>query len=167
MCNGPKPLKHKDIKPLREKLWKQNDYCCPICERPLTAEDLALDHDHDTTLIRNTICKRCNSIEGIFKSKWKRSGLMDFIDFDQLLENLSIYLRQEQLPYIHPSHVEKHPKLMKSSYNTLKREIEHINKYLEKPIKIPPYPKSKRLTKKLKELYDRCGLEPKFYSYSK
>ena len=57
MSNGPKPLKQKDIKPLREKLWRLNDYTCPICKQELELSDLALDHDHDTTLIRNTICK--------------------------------------------------------------------------------------------------------------
>jgi hypothetical protein len=164
MCKGPKPLKHKDIKSLREKLWKENNYCCPICERPLEPDDLALDHDHDTTLIRNTICKLCNSYEGIAKSKWKRSGLMNHISFDKLLENLSLYLQQEQLPYIHPSHTPKNPKLMKSSYNTLKRTIENANKYLKKAIKIPVYPKSKRLTKRLKELYKQFGLEPRYYT---
>ena len=163
MCNGPKPLKHKDIKPLREKLWKENNYCCPICGTKLSKEDLALDHSHDTGLIRNTICSKCNSYEGMIKSKWKRSGLMNIIELADLLESLSVYLRKEHLPYLHPTAVMKKPKLMKSSYNDLKREIQKANKYLQKPIKIPPYPKSKRLTKRLKELYDQFGIDPKYY----
>ena len=164
MCKGPKPLKHKDIKPLREKLWKENDFCCPICGSILPESDCALDHSHDTGLIRNTICKKCNSLEGIFKSKWKRSGLMDLIEFADLLESMAMYLKKDHLPYLHPTAVMKKPKLMKSSYNTLKREIERANNYLEKPIKMPDYPKSKRLTKKLKELYEQFGIEPKYYT---
>jgi hypothetical protein len=164
MCKGPKPLKHKDIRILREQLWKENDWCCPICERPLSKEDLALDHCHDTGFIRNTICKRCNSLEGIYKSKWKRSGLMDFIEFSDLLENLAKYLKNEKQPYLHPTAVMKKPKLMKSSYNALVKQINNANKYLEKSIKIPEYPKSKRLTKRLKELYEQFGIEPKYYT---
>jgi predicted patatin/cPLA2 family phospholipase len=91
-------------------------------------------------------------------------GLMNIIPLDDFLYNLAMYLKAEQLPYIHPSHVQKKPKLMKSSYNKLKREIQQANKYLKKPIKIPPYPKSKRLTKKLKELYERFGIDPEFYT---
>ncbi len=162
--SGHKTLKHKDIKPLREKLWEQNERRCPICGAEVTVSEIALDHDHDTTLIRNTICKKCNSVEGMFKSKWKRSGLMNTIEFAALLSSMAEYLLQDQLPYIHPSHSPKRQKLMKSSYNTLKKEISNANKYLQKEIKLPDYPKSRRLTKRLKELYCQFGLEPKFYT---
>jgi RNase P subunit RPR2 len=169
MCNGPKPLKHKEIKELREKLWEENGRCCPICGAEVDKSEIALDHSHKSDVdgtgqIRNAICKKCNSLEGIFKQKWKRIGLMDVIEFSDLLISMGEYLKQEHLPYLHPSEVQKKPKLMKRSYNQLKREIEKVNCYLEKPIKIPPYPKSKRLTKRLKELYDQFGLVPEFYS---
>ncbi len=162
--SGHSPMKHSDIKPLREKLWKINECVCPICGNEVNEFEISLDHDHDTTLIRNTICHKCNSVEGIFKSKWKRSGLMNIIEFSDLLISMGEYLKQDQLPYIHPSHIQKKPKLMKSSYNELKREIERANKYIAKPIKIAPYPKSKKLTKKLKELYEQFGITPKYYS---
>jgi hypothetical protein len=90
MGGGNKPLKHKDIKPLREKLWEKNNKRCPICNVDIDVNEVALDHDHDTTLIRNAICRKCNSVEGQFKSKWKRSGLMQVIPFDELLYNLAI-----------------------------------------------------------------------------
>jgi hypothetical protein len=157
-------MKHKDIKPLREQLWKEQKGICPICECEIPLEDAALDHDHQTTLIRGVLCKRCNSLEGVFRSKWKRSGLFERQDFISVLKNLACYLEQEQHPYIHPSHVPKNPKLMKRSYNKLKKEIEGANRYLKNPIKIPPYPKSKRLTKRLKELFDQFGLIPEFYT---
>ena len=164
MSNGHKPLKHKDIKPLREKLWEKNENKCPICKRDIEEGDLALDHDHDTTLIRNTICKKCNSYEGVVKSKWKRSGLMSHIPFDELLRNLAEYLIQEQLPLIHPSHTEKKPKLMKSSYNKLEREVKKVNTYLSKKIRMPDFPKSGRMTKRLKELFEQMGIEPRYYT---
>jgi len=161
MCS---PLKHKDIKPLREELWKKNNCCCPICGKDVSVSEIALDHSHDTGLIRNTICKKCNSLEGIYKQKWKRQGLMDIIDFGDLLISMGEYLKEDHLPFIHPSEVPKNPKLQKRSYNKLRSEIQKINNYLEKPLKIPPYPKSKRLTKKLKELYEKIGLDPEYYT---
>ena len=162
MCT---PLKHKDIKPLREQLWEENDYCCPICKRPVDSSEIALDHSHDTGLIRNTICKKCNQAEGYFKARWIRLGLkQEGVDLADLLISMGEYLKEDHLPLIHPSEVQKNPKLMKSSYNQLEREIKRLNQFLDKPIKIPPYPKSKRLTKKLKELYDKLGIEPKFYT---
>ncbi len=164
MCKGPKPLKHKDIKPLREKLWKENGKICPICKSPVSENEIALDHSHDSTLIRNTICKKCNQIEGLYKQRWIRYGLKEVIDFPELLISLGEYLKQDHLPFIHPSEVPKSPKLQKRSYNKLVKEINKLNNYLEKKIKIPPYPKSKRMTKKLKELYKMVGIDPEYYS---
>jgi hypothetical protein len=66
-------------------------------------------------------------------------------------------------PLLHPSHAPKPRKLMKSSYNELKREIKKANHFLSKPLKMPDYPKSKRLTKRLKELYEQFAIYPKFY----
>jgi len=159
----PKQLSQKDVKPLREELLKKNQYICPICTEPLTPEDAALDHNHDTGLVRNTICKMCNSIEGIWKQKWKRSGLMDKISYEELLENMCNYLKATPQPYLHPSHKPKPRKLQKRSYQELVRVIEKENKILSRKIKIPPYPKSKRLTKRLKQLFEDFGVEPRYY----
>ena len=160
----PIPMKHKDIRPLRKRLWEEQNHICPVCLKEMLFEESALDHDHKTTLVRGVLCKRCNSLEGMLRSKWKRSGIFKRVDFTEMLGNLYNYLMQDQHPYIHPSHVQKKPKLMKRSYNKLKKEIQNANRYLEKPIKIPPYPKSKKLTKRLKELYEQFGMFPEFYT---
>jgi hypothetical protein len=157
-------LTQKEIKPLREKLLKENEFKCPLCENHLDESESALDHCHTSGQIRGTICKRCNSLEGIFRSRWIRSGVAKKVDFTVYMINLSKYLQQDHYPLLHPSHAPRPRKLMKQSYNQLKREIEDCNHFLKRPIKVPPYPKSKRLTKKLKELFEQFGMFPRFYN---
>lgn len=160
----PKQLKQPDIKVVREKLLEKNNYICPICTQPLDKKDAALDHCHSSGLIRGTICKKCNSLEGVWRSRMIRIGLKNTISYEQMLFNMFTYLTQDPEMLLHPSHLPRPRKLMKSSYNDLKREITNCNKFLKKPIKIPDYPKSKRLTKKLKELYEQFGMIPRYYN---
>jgi len=158
-------MTQKEIKPLREDLLKKNNGICPLCETDIREGESCLDHCHKSGQIRNTLCKRCNSLEGQMKAKWIRSGVAKKVQFEVFLMNLSLYLNPDNyLPIIHPSHAARPRKLMKSSYNTLKREIERYNKFLARPIKIPLYPKSKRLTKRIKELFNQFGLDPRYYS---
>jgi len=164
MSKGPKQLKQADIKQVREQLLKVNEFICPICTQPLLPEDAALDHCHQSGLIRNTICKKCNSLEGVWRSRMIRLGLKNTISYEQMLLNMHNYLCQPPENLLHPSHLPRPRKLMKSSYNELKREMTRCNKFLKRPMKIPDYPKSKRLTKRLKELYEQFGLIPKYYN---
>ena len=55
-------------------------------------------------------------------------------------------------------------KKIQREVNQLKREVEKCNKFLLKPMQIPIFPKSGRLTKKLKELFDKFGIDPRFYT---
>jgi len=157
-------MSQKEIKDLRELLATNNDNLCPLCEQVFDVGEMALDHCHESGQIRGTICKRCNSLEGIFRSRWVRSGVAKKVSLETYMRNLADYLDKEHLPILHPSHAPKPRKLMISSYNSLVKEIKAYNKVAAKTIKIPPYPKSKRLVKKLKELYDKFGIYPKFYS---
>ena len=159
-----KTLKNSDIANLRSKLLiKQNNFC-PICNTKIKPGDENLDHDHDTGKIRGVLCRTCNSgIEGAFRGKWVRSGLSKKISLEELLLNLYNYLSKDHFPILHPTHAPKPNKLMKRSYNSLKKEVNKCNSYLKKPIKMPDYPRSGRLTKKLKELYNKMGIYPEFY----
>jgi gas vesicle protein len=171
MSSGLKSMKQEDIKALREQLLKANGYKCRCSGLPLNPEDAALDHAHQSSdytetqegQVRGVIHKFVNSIEGQWRSKYLRSGLKDMITFEELLLAMYEYLMTAREPYLHPSANPKPRKLMKSSYNQLKKEIEQVNKHLHKQIKIPPYPKSQRLTKRLKELFEQFDIEPKFY----
>lgn len=172
----------KEVRELREALWHEQEGICPLCNTYIPLSDTALDHSHDTGLIRGVLHKRCNSAEGTLKSKFKRAGITNLencdVTFESFLINLHLYLIKDHYDYLHPSHKPGPKKLMKRSYNKLKKEIEIFNSYLKahhtkdttingkrrKVIKMPEYPKSKKATKPLRELYERFGIEPEYYS---
>ena len=165
-------LKGKDIKGIREELWEKNDHVCPVLLIEIDKCDLNLDHAHQDSLvsetvsgqIRGSIHKFANSLEGSLRSKYRRSGVARYITFEEFLYNLWNYLMNNREPLLHPQHQPKAKKLMKSSYNELAREIKNCNEHLKKPIKIPVYPKSKRLTKKLGELFEKFAIVPRYYT---
>jgi len=167
-----KQLKQKDVKPLREELTKKEGGFCPVSGLDITDGSACLDHSHEDSKfsetiegqIRGVLHKFANSLEGSWRSKYRRSGLSGYITFEELLLNMYTYLMESRELYLHPSHAQKPRKLMKQSYNKLTKEVKHANGYLKKPIKIPDYPKSRRLTKRLKELYEQFGIYPEYYS---
>ena len=161
-------LKQKDIKPLREKLHKEQNYICPICKEKIPLEQVTLDHQHklfkDQLLsengageVRGVLCFQCNSAEGMFFNKFKRQGLhKKDISYTDWLRNLADYLDQDNLEFIHPTEVPKKPDVSKSNYNKLKKAYLESNK----KAKFPVYPKSKKLTKKLDELFCEFKINP-------
>lgn len=159
-------LKQADIKPLREKLYKEQNGICPILKQKFDISDGVLDHQHKKVndpigldgggLIRGCIHNQANVIEGKITSTYKRYGLHKFISLPELLRNLADYLEQENLPYIHPSEKVKEQKLKKQSYNALKRAYKGKAKF-------PPYPRSGKLTAPLRVLFERFDVLPNFY----
>ena len=164
----PRQMEPKETRDIRESLLKEQDYFCPLCESLIDPKDAALDHCHDTGRIRGVLHLRCNSIEGALKSKFKRGGGLRYTDFETYLKNLALYLTKEHHMLLHPSNRPGPKKLMKSSYNHLIREIKHANLYYKsknkKLIKFPDYPKSKKLTKRLAELFEEFALSPVYYN---
>ncbi len=152
-------LKQKDIAPLRDKLLKEQNHRCPICGKIIIHP--VLDHHHKkrikgTGQIRAVLCSPCN----IFLAKCENNCVRYGISQQQLprvLRRIIRYLKADQLPYLHPSEKEKEPKLMKISYNKLRKEYNGRAKF-------PEYPKSGKLTVKLKALFEQYEIEPKFYS---
>lgn len=48
------------------EMLDQQEWTCPICERPLTENRTpSVDHDHRTLQVRGIICRRCNSALGM------------------------------------------------------------------------------------------------------
>ncbi len=169
-----KQLKHKDIKEIREMLCEKVDWICPVSGLDLRNGNATCDHSHEDSThpnsetvegqVRGPLHRFANSLEGQMRAKFRRSGLAKEISFEEFLFNLYNYLMDFREPMIHPMSAPKHNKLTKRSYNKLAKEIKQTNEYLTKKIKLPPYPKSKRLTKKLKELYDKFGIYPEYYT---
>ena len=170
-----KQLKQKDIKSMKEKLWEENEKKCPLLGIEVELDKMVLDHIHKLKgeapseqkgTIRNALEFRANAMEGKITNNWKRYFGADEnnhpIDLPTFLRNLADYLEkgayqcEEGNYYIHPSEEPKQPKLMKSSYNKLKRL------YTGKA-KFPEYPKSGKITIGLIKLYTDYELNPEFY----
>ena len=163
-----KYLKGSDIKPLRKKLHKEQDGICPICVTRLSVDFMALDHQHKlfvnqplledgAGLCRGVICMVCNAWEGKVSLGFKRMGLhKKEASMSTLLRNLADYLDRENLPFVHPREQDPIPKLKKQCYNKLKKVYKGRAKF-------PEYPKSKKVTKKLGELFKEYNLEIDYY----
>ena len=123
---------------------------CPICGKELVRE--VLDHLHKKRLkgdglVRGVICSQCN----VFLAKIENSCVRYSIKLDDLpnvLNNISTYLSNPRLPYLHPSEAEKEPKLGKRLFSRLAKLYAELYPKA-KPLE---YPKSAKMTKQLKEL---------------
>lgn len=152
-------LKQKDLPGIREKILEEQNGICPICKREI--KDPCVDHHHKkrikgTGLIRGVLCRSCN----VFIAKSENNCIryaIPYSDLPMILRNMADYLERPQLPYIHPSEAGKEPKLQKASYNSLAKVLKKQNK------RVPPYPRSGKLTKELVKLFKKHNISPKFY----
>ena len=161
-----KQLKQSELKPLREKLHKEQDNTCPVLKIKCDISEMVIDHQHKRVddpigvngdgLVRGCIHNQANVIEGKITNTYKRYGLHKFMPLPELLRSLADYLEQDNLPYIHPSEKAKDKKLKKSSYNTLRKAYKGKARF-------PPYPKSGKLTVPLANLFERFNVLPDFY----
>ncbi|MDF1882053.1 hypothetical protein JHD50_12215 [Sulfurimonas sp. MAG313] len=122
--------------------------------------------------MREALDKRANAILGKLENALKRTGLGYEEDFDlpAFLRNAADYFErgsyvdEQGNMYVHPSEVPKEPKVSKSNYNKLK-------KLYDKEVFVPvrkgqvkktmlKYPASKKLTKDLKELFEKYDISP-------
>jgi hypothetical protein len=152
-------LKQHEIPTLRKRLIEKQEGKCPICKKEIQAP--VLDHHHTkrvggTGQVRGVLCRSCNVLLGKMENNCARYNIQQQ-ELPQVLRNMADYLCQKQQPYLHPSEAPKRPKLMKSSYNKLVKEIDGRQK-------VPEYPKSGMLTKELKRLFDKYKIEPRFYA---
>lgn len=187
--NKPKytQMKASDIKVLREKLHRENNYKCPILNEELPPEYMVLDHVHGTIkgkpsvetgekLIRGSIDSNINVFLGkLENSFYGITGLSNrgyhlptilrsVADYIEKYEDRKEYpVNENNEYYIHPSEAPKLPKITLSSYQKLCKELDKIgykNKY-------PNYNKTKKpsqtLTQALKKCYDLVNLEPEYY----
>lgn len=154
-------LKAKDIQKFRAALLRKQNGKCLICNNPPNRP--CLDHSHvkrikGTGLVRAVVCSSCNVMIAKAENNCVRYGFTQ-AELPTILRSIANYLERSHLPYIHPSEAPKRKKLMKSSYNELKKVVKNSthNK------KFPEFPKSGKLTIALKKLYTEYHIEPKFY----
>ena len=159
MKEKPIQMKGKDLSFIREKILKLQKGFCPICKRII--KDPCLDHEHKkrikgSGLVRGVLCRTCNVFIAKSENNCIRYGIQ-YSNLPMILRNIADYLEKEQYPYIHPSEVLKPAQLQRSSY------IQLMKRLLKENRKIPPYPKSGRLTKELEKLFTKFNISPKFY----
>ncbi len=158
-------LKSKNIPETRNKILKEQDNRCMLCNNDITENSGAsLDHQHMTSketigengagLVRGVLCRACNVMEGKIWNNSKRFGLHD--DLSNWLRTLADYLDKDNYPLIHPSEEPKDPKVSKRNYNKLKK----LYNLSGKKAKFPEYPKSSKLTIKLKVLFEEFSTHP-------
>ncbi len=172
-------LKQKDIRVLKEKLWLKNDKKCPVLDKVMPLEKMVLDHAHKRNaeaysptkgVVREALDKRANAILGKLENALKRTGLGYEEDFDlpTFLRNAAdyfergAYVDEKGDMYVHPSEVPKEPKVSKSNYNKLKKlydkEPFEPKRKGQKKKDMPKYPSRGKLTKGLKELFERYDI---------
>ena len=166
-------LKQKDLKPLRHKMWLENNKKCPVLDKEVLFEKTVVDHAHKRNneeysptkgVVRACLDFRVNAILGKLENSLKRTGLENDDDFDlpTFLRNAADYFEKgayidENGDYlVHPNETKKEPFLKKTAYNKLK-------KVYNGKAKFPEYPRSKKLTKKLKSLFEAYEVKIEYY----
>ena len=166
-------MKQSDIRILKEKIWLENNKKCPVLNKEIPLEKMALDHAHKTKseeytenkgVIRTSLDFRANAILGKVENAIKRTGLNKDPDFNivDFLRNAADYFEkgaykdENGFCYIHPNEVKKDPKMSKSNYNKLKKE--YIKS--DKKAKFPEFPSSGKLSKPLEKLFNEFNINP-------
>ncbi len=148
-------MKQADIKVLKEKIWKQNNFKCPVLNKEIPLDKMVLDHTHkrkdekyaiDKGTIRTALDFRVNAVLGKLENSLKRTGLVKEPDFDigEFLRNAALYFEagaymEAEYCFIHPSEVPKRKKVMKSEYNRVKKYYFKLYPKRKKMIKKPIY----------------------------
>ena len=164
-------LKQSELAEWRKKKHEEQNGICPILGVYVPLENCVADHQHRTKaqtigennggILRGCISAISNSFEGKVVNSFRRMGLHKYnIPIWTILRNLADYLEFSRTNLIHPSEKEKPKKILKSCYNSLVKIIKLKNK----KEKIPPYPKSGRLTIKLEELFLKYSVPIKYYA---
>ena len=106
-------------------------------------------------LVRGALCQGCNLAEGkITNALFRFLQIRTTKDRVLFLQKLIEYYSKGTYPFVHPTEVKKEPQVSKKNFNKLnKLYSKETGKSLE-------YPKSKKLTKKLKVLFEKYNINP-------
>jgi hypothetical protein len=168
MSESLKYLKQSEIKTVKADILEKQGFRCAICGKPLELSEAVLDHQHKfkkadangengNGLIRGVLCNFCNPAEGkCFNAMSRYIQARTDEDRIQWLENLISYYRQPKYPLVHPTEVPREPDISKRNFNKLKKAYEKANPG-KKPLE---YPKSGKLTKPLKALFEKFEISP-------
>ena len=159
-----KQIKSTEVKELREKILENQGFKCAICGKTLSENDtgISLDHQHKLNknqtlgtdgagLIRGVLCRECNTYEGkIWNNGTRYKQFKTVKERIEFLKQLIQYYENGTYPFIHPTEKVPEKSISKRQYNKLKKVCP----------KVPEYPKSTHLTKKLEELFNKYKINP-------
>ena len=167
-----KQIKQDELIKIRRYFHKRQNGICPVLKMNYHFDEMVVDHAHKSnaknlgtnegTLIRGVIHRQANTMEGKITNSFIRCGLHKFdITLPEFLRNLADFIENPPLvhkKYIHPSEAPKVPKLKKNSFKKIQKlyKAEYPNR------KSLEYPKSQKLTKLLKDIYETYNIEPEF-----
>ena len=158
-------LEAKDVAATRDRILGAQGGCCAICGDKISVKSGAcLDHQHKLKkdvpgidgggLVRGVLCRSCNTWEGkVWNSATRFKKPSSVAERIKLVESLLAYYESGTWPLIHPREKPREPNVSKSQYNKLKKL------YGGKKV-FPPYPASKKLGKRLGELFSEYGVSP-------
>lgn len=152
-------MKTKDIKPLKEKIWKENGKICPILGKPIPLDKMVLDHKHKLKseapdevrgAIREALEFRTNALAGKIENGFKRFGLDKIPDYDlpTFLRNMANYLENgsyceetedSKIYYTHPREVQKREKVLISRWKRITKYYLDVHPRKKKIPKKPTY----------------------------
>ena len=156
-------MKTKDIKVLKEKIWKQNGKICPILGKEVPLDKMVLDHKHKLKseapdevrgAIREALEFRSNALAGKIENGFKRFGLDKIPDYDlpTFLRNMANYLengsyceiiegftKTEEVYYTHPREVTKREKVLISRWKRIAKYYLDVHPRKKKIPKKPTY----------------------------
>ena len=166
--DAPRQMKQSEIKDVKHKILESQGFTCAICGKHLTVDEAVLAHQHKIIksdpngengngLIRGVLCREDNCLEGkIFNNLMRYKQIRTDADRIKWLESLVEYYKRPKYPLVHPSEAPKEPQVSKRNFNKLKKaysDNEPGKKALE-------YPKSGKLTKPLKILFEKYDIPP-------
>ncbi|QIG68304.1 recombination endonuclease VII protein [Rhizobium phage RHph_Y1_20] len=99
-------IKTTEVAVVKKRLFDNQQGVCPLCKTRMTIlSDACLDHDHDSGLLRDVLCRNCNGIEGKIKNLVTRArrGMA----YKNYLGNVILYwIRHEEdrTGLYHPTH---------------------------------------------------------------
>lgn len=100
-----KKLKYSEVKALRLKLLKEQNYICALCQEPIDEKEAVLDHDHKKGHIRAVLHRGCNVLEGKITNNLARSRITP-TRLHNFLKNYESYVISTS-EWLHPTYREK------------------------------------------------------------
>ncbi len=96
---------------------------CPLCTRKFGLRIIqCMDHDHFTGLIRGTLCKNCNGIEGKIKNLAVRGrAILSMPEYLRKIAEYWEYYEVDRTGLLHPLHLTPDEKRVKTNLKARKK----------------------------------------------